>query len=148
MNQTFFNQYRVPVLYAGMALLLILVGVGQGWSVSLSILNLCLISAIMALGVNMQWGYAGLFNVGVMGFAALGGLAAVIVSMPPIEEAQAAGGSGILLGLLILLATVFASIFVWKQFGKNKKLAYWLIFAVIAVGYTLGRIFFLPAVEA
>ena len=28
-----------------------------------------LISAIMALGVNMAWGYAGLFNVGIMGFA-------------------------------------------------------------------------------
>jgi len=148
MNQSFFSQNRVPVLYAGMALLLVIVGVGQGWSVSLSILNLCLISAIMSLGVNMQWGYAGLFNVGVMGFAALGGLAAVIVSMPPIHEAQAAGGSGILIGLLILVATIFASIFVWKQFNKNKKLAYWLIFAVIAVGYVLGRVFFLPAVEA
>jgi branched-chain amino acid transport system permease protein len=44
--------------------------------------NMGLISAIMALGVNMQWGYAGLFNVGVMGFVALGGLAAVLVSMP------------------------------------------------------------------
>ena len=29
----------------------------------------------MAMGVNLQWGYAGLFNVGVMGFAAVGGLA-------------------------------------------------------------------------
>jgi branched-chain amino acid transport system permease protein len=120
MNQSFFSQYRVPVLYAGMALLLVIVGVGQGWSVSLSILNLCLISAIMSLGVNMQWGYAGLFNVGVMGFAALGGLAAVLVSMPPIDEAQAAGGSGILVGVLILIATIFASIFVWKQFSKSK----------------------------
>jgi branched-chain amino acid transport system permease protein len=148
MNQSFFNQYRTPILYAGMALLLIIVGVGQGWSVAFSIFNLCLISAIMSLGVNMQWGYAGLFNVGVMGFAALGGLAAVLVSMPPVDEAYAAGGSGVLLGLLILVATIFASIFVWKQFGKQKKVAYWLIFAVIAVGYALGRIFFLPAVEA
>jgi ABC-type branched-subunit amino acid transport system permease subunit len=32
-----------------------------------------LISAIMALGVNIQWGYAGLFNVGVMGFTASAG---------------------------------------------------------------------------
>ena len=38
----------------------------------------------MALGVNIQWGYAGLFNVGIMGFAALGGVAAVLVSMPPV----------------------------------------------------------------
>ena len=58
-----------------MAGLLLAVAVMQGLSVSLTILNLCLISAIMSLGVNIQWGYAGLFNVGVMGFAALGGLA-------------------------------------------------------------------------
>ncbi len=32
----------------------------------------------MALGVNIQWGYAGLFNVGTMAFAALGGLAAAL----------------------------------------------------------------------
>ncbi|NND42323.1 MAG: branched-chain amino acid ABC transporter permease, partial [Silicimonas sp.] len=64
----------------------------QSWNVALGILNMGLISAIMALGVNMQWGYAGLFNVGVMGFVALGGLGAVIVAMPPVGEAWAAGG--------------------------------------------------------
>ena len=37
----------------------------------------------MSLGVNIQWGYAGLFNSGVMGFAALGGVAVVLVSMSP-----------------------------------------------------------------
>ena len=68
-----------------LSFLFIGVGYFQSWNVSLSILNLCLISAIMALGVNIQWGYAGLFNVGIMGFAALGGLAAVLVSMPPVE---------------------------------------------------------------
>ena len=149
MNQTFFNQYRTPILYAVMAGLLLLVGFGQGWSVAFTILNLCLISAIMSLGVNMQWGYAGLFNVGVMGFAALGGLAAVLVSMPPIEEAQQAGGGGVLVGILILVATIFASIFVWKQFGgKSKKTGYWLLFLVIAIGYALMRTFILPSVEA
>ena len=57
-----------------MALLLCAVGVGQSWSVSLAIINMCLISAIMAMGANIQWGYAGLVNFGVMGFTALGGL--------------------------------------------------------------------------
>ena len=37
----------------------------------LCVLNLCLISAIMTLGVNIQWGYAGLVNFGMMGFTAL-----------------------------------------------------------------------------
>jgi branched-chain amino acid transport system permease protein len=67
-------------------------GFGQSWNVAFGILNMCLISAIMALGVNMQWGYAGLFNVGIMGFTALGGLTAVLISMPPVPEAWAAGG--------------------------------------------------------
>jgi hypothetical protein len=60
-------------MFAGMAALLLFVGFFQSWTLSLTIVNLCLISAIMALGVNIQWGYAGLLNVGVMGFAALGG---------------------------------------------------------------------------
>ncbi len=64
---------RGAVLYAVMAALILAVGWFQSWTVALTILNFGLISAIMALGVNIQWGYAGLFNVGIMGFAALGG---------------------------------------------------------------------------
>ena len=55
-----------------MGLLLLSVGIGQSWSVSLGIINLCLISAIMSLGVNIQWGYAGLFNAGIMGLITSG----------------------------------------------------------------------------
>ncbi len=66
----------------------------------LAILNLCLISAIMTLGVNIQWGYAGIVNFGMMGFAALGGVAAVLVSMPPVTAGWEAGGLGIMGGLL------------------------------------------------
>ena len=64
---------RKTVLLGAMAALICLVGVAQSWSLALAILNLCLISAIMTLGINIQWGYAGLFNAGIMGFAALGG---------------------------------------------------------------------------
>ena len=142
------EQYRVPFFYTGMLLLLLLVAFGQGWSVALSILNLCLISAIMAIGVNIQWGYAGLFNVGVMGFAALGGLASVIISMPAVYEARSAGGGGVLIGLLILVATVFISVLGWKKLKKRKVLAYWFVFTTGLTGYCLGRVFFVPAVNA
>ena len=67
-----------------MAVLFVIVGQLQSWNLSLAILNLCLISAIMTLGANIQWGYAGIVNFGIMGFAALGGLAGVLVSMPPV----------------------------------------------------------------
>ncbi|MFT5046582.1 MAG: branched-chain amino acid transport system permease protein, partial [Porticoccaceae bacterium] len=81
------SAYRNVGYFMVMAALIVIVGQFQSWNLSLSILNLCLISAVMALGVNMQWGYAGLFNVGVMGFAAMGGLAAMLVSVPPVREA-------------------------------------------------------------
>src|SRR5690606_16731098 len=83
------QRWQGILMYAIMAVMLALVGIIQGWSNALGILNLCLISAIMALGVNIQWGYAGLLNVGVMGFAALGGLAVVLVAAAPVPEALA-----------------------------------------------------------
>ena len=87
------SSMRNIVYFLIMAALFVLVGQFQSWNLSLSILNLCIISSVMALGVNMQWGYAGLFNAGIMGFAALGGLAAIVVSMPPVREAWAVGRS-------------------------------------------------------
>ncbi|WP_104203279.1 branched-chain amino acid ABC transporter permease [Billgrantia saliphila] len=38
--------------------------------------------AILALGLTIQWGYAGQFNAGVMGFVALGGFCAMFFSVP------------------------------------------------------------------
>ena len=142
-----FQAHRAPILFSIMALMLILVGVMQSWGVSLTILNMCLISAIMALGVNMQWGYAGLFNVGVMGFAALGGLAGVLVSMPPVSEAWQAGSVGIFSGLVITFATVMACLAIWPRI-QHRRGRYWILFAIIVIGYALLRTFFDPGVDA
>lgn len=131
---------RVAIAYTAMALILILIGFGQSWNVALGILNLCLVSAIMALGVNMQWGYAGLFNVGIMGFAALGGLTAVLISMPPVAEAWAAGGRNIAFSALSLIATVAAIMAARRLLPRGLRLpatllliigAYFLIFAFL-----------------
>ena len=101
-----FTRNRKIVLFAAMFALLLAVGFLQSWSLSLAIVNLCIISAVMSLGVNMQWGYAGLFNAGIMGFAALGGVAAIIVSMPPVYETWSAGGGGVALSLVVVAASV------------------------------------------
>ena len=87
-----------------MVFLFFFVGFMQSWSLSLSILNMCIISAIMSMGINMQWGYAGIFNVGIMGFTALGGLAAVLVSYSPVGEAWRVGGLGMVISLLLLIS--------------------------------------------
>jgi branched-chain amino acid transport system permease protein len=133
-----------PVLFAIVAALFVATGVMQSWNVSLTILNMALISAIMALGVNMQWGYAGLFNVGIMGFVALGGLAAVLIGMQPVPEAWAAGGPRLLLGLVTGAATVVAAVLAWKALppGRGRTL---ILLAILVGGFALYRFVFDPA---
>ena len=48
----------VIIAYSIMLGLIILVGFLQSWSIALSILCFCLISAVMTMGANIQWGYA------------------------------------------------------------------------------------------
>ena len=139
---------RNLLLFAGMAALLIIVGVLQSWNVAFSILNMCLISAIMALGVNIQWGYAGLFNVGVMGFAALGGLAGVVVSMPPVDAAWAAGGLGIIMGLATGITTLIAGMIVWRRGQSWGRWRYAATAAIVISGYILMRSLADPSVVA
>ena len=138
---------RKPLLFAAMAALVCLVGLVQSWSLALAILNLCLISAIMTLGVNIQWGYAGLFNAGVMGFAALGGLAGVLVSMPPVAEAWRAGGGSVVVGLALAALTVLAALFVRRRLGKRWQRRLAVVLLVLG-GALAARAVFAPAVQA
>ena len=135
-------------LFAGMAMLLVIVGVVQSWNVALSILNMCLISSIMALGLNIQWGFAGLFNVGVMGFAALGGLAGVVVSMPPVGAAWAVGGLGVAVGLAVGALTIGLTILVWRCFKNLNRWRYIATGCMVLVGYTLMRAIIDPSIAA
>ncbi|WP_050526313.1 branched-chain amino acid ABC transporter permease [Pseudorhodobacter aquimaris] len=134
-------------LFALVAVLYLGTGFFQSWNLALNILNLGLLSAIMALGVNMQWGYAGLFNTGIMGFAALGGLAVVLVAAPPEPEGWAAGGWGIMAGLAFGIAVIVAATQVYQRMRKGalRNLA---LFVVITVGFFAYRALFDPSVAA
>ena len=102
------KQYtNVITAYLIMFTLIIMVGVFQSWSIALTILNYCLISAVMTIGANIQWGYAGLINFGIMGYTALGGLAAVLVSVPPVREAWQAGGLNMVICVFLIALMVF-----------------------------------------
>ena len=129
-----------------MGLALVAVGFGQSWNVALGIMSMCLISAVMALGVNIQWGYAGLFNVGIMGFMALGGLAAILIGMPPVPEAWAAGGSGVLLSALGLLVAAVGIVYVRRLVPARFRLAVTVLLVVLAF-FALRQVF-LPATAA
>ena len=126
---------------------LLLVGTGflQSWNSALLIMNMGLISAIMALGVNLQWGFAGLFNVGIMGFAALGGLATVLVAMPPVSEAWTAGGPRLLLSLGLGVGTLIAATWGYRTLPKGRLRTFGLI-GFLLVGFFLFRRVFDPSV--
>lgn len=138
---------RAVLLAIIIVVLLLLTGYLQSWNTALVILDMGLISAVMALGVNLQWGLAGLFNVGIMGFVALGGLATVLVSMPPTIAAWSAGGGRAMLAILAGAATIAAALFVWRRIpgGAVRGLT---VFAVLLVGFVLYRWLLDPAVDA
>jgi len=127
--------------------LIILVGFLQSWSIALSIFNFCLISAVMTMGANIQWGYAGLINFGIMGYTALGGLAAVLVSVPPVREAWQVGGFSMILSALIIAFMVFSIRFVIKKFRKSNQRGFGIAFIIIA-GLIILRIISGPAIES
>nr|WP_281825684.1 branched-chain amino acid ABC transporter permease [Jannaschia rubra] len=136
---------RAILLFAFVALLFIGTGFVQSWNVALTIFNMGLISAIMALGVNMQWGYAGLFNVGVMGFVALGGLATVLVASVPNTEALSAGGLRIAAALALGGATILAAILAWTRLRRYRG---WVVAAILFAGFFLFRAVLDPGVAA
>ncbi len=138
---------RNIAFFAVMAMMIIIVGQIQSWNVALALVNLCLISSIMALGVNIQWGYAGLLNVGIMGFAALGGVAAVLVAADPVTDAWAAGALGVFVAFVIAVVTVMGATYAYRNMEKSSKRT--LVVAVIAIGgLILARSFYGPATAA
>ncbi|SPJ28772.1 branched-chain amino acid ABC transporter permease [Falsiruegeria mediterranea] len=143
MNETLKN----TGLFAIVGGLIIATGFMQSWNSAILIINMGLISAIMAIGVNLQWGFAGLFNVGVMGFVALGGLAVVLVAGDFTPETWSAGGFGIILALLLGAATVTAAVMISKKMAKGRARTIAML-AVLVVGFVVYRAVFDPNVAA
>jgi len=147
------GKLRAPLLFGALALLFVLEGTvsnaafSGNWNNALGILNVGLISAVLALGVNMQWGYAGLFNSGVVGFLAIGGLAPVLVAMPPTPGAFAAGGWGILIAAVIAVATLVGAVQLYQRLSPGRTRAL-IVTAVLIAGFFLYRAVFDPAVAA
>ncbi len=127
--------------------LLLFVGLFQSWNVAFAIFNICIISAIMALGVNIQVGYAGIFNAGIMGFAAIGGLAAVLISHPPVNETISLGGFSILMCIFIAILTSIVCILLHIKLTLSKPWRRLIISLIIITGLFFINLVGSPAVE-
>ncbi|HQU66585.1 MAG TPA: branched-chain amino acid ABC transporter permease [Albidovulum sp.] len=137
---------RNVALFGVVAVLIILEGIMGSWNTALGIVNMGLISAILALGVNMQWGYAGLFNVGIVGFVALGGLAPVLVSTAPVLPVWTGGGAfRIIFALLVGAGVIGAAIFAYGRLSGRARVA--SILAILIGGFFLFRAIMDPGVD-
>lgn len=96
--------------------------------------------AILALGLTIQWGYAGQFNAGVMGFVALGGFSAMLFSVPVNEEFWGTALPGELGQVLLYgVAAVFVVLGVSRldRLGVPRKLRTLLTVLLAVVLYLL-----------
>ena len=147
MKTDFFSEKKYINAYLVCVFLFLIVGLFQSWNVAFSILNLCLISAIMSIGINIQWGNSGIVNFGVMGFAAIGGLCGVLISMPPTLEVWKDGTAVI---LIILFSFLISGILVkkfLKKFIYNKYLKILLAVIIILFSLYLIKSIFIPSIN-
>ncbi len=73
-------------------------------------LTIALSYAIICLGLNLQWGQTGLFNVGVAGFVAIGAYASALLTTPATDAHLMGWGLPIALGWIgAMLASGAAS---------------------------------------
>ena len=138
---------NVYTAYSIMLFLIILVGILQSWSIALSILNYCLIAAVMTMGANIQWGYAGLINFGIMGYTALGGLAVVLVSVAPVPEAWSVGGINIIACLAIIITMVIVTKIIFRKYKKSNSRNYFIAILIL-FGLILIRVVASPGIDA
>ena len=141
------DNIKTYLLFAAVFLLIVITGFIQSWNSALFILNMGLISAVMSLGVNLQWGIAGLLNVGIMGFVGLGGLATVLISMQPVPEAWNAGGPRILAGLLFGVLTITLSVWGYKKI-KNARWRFISILIFLVCSFFVYKSILTPGVVA
>ena len=147
MKTDFISKKKYINAYLVCAFLFLLVGLFQSWNVAFSILNLCLISAIMSIGINIQWGNSGIVNFGVMGFAAIGGLCGVLISMPPTLEVWKDGTAVILIILFSFLISGILVKKILKKFFYNKYLKILLSIIIILFSLYLIKSIFIPSIN-
>jgi len=129
---------REITLFAGLLGLMAIIWTtfGSAYTLRMSIEAMCY--AMLALGLTIQWGYAGLFNVGVMGFVAVGAFTTVILCFPINADFWNSDNPAALGGVLLRLAVGVVIVFAVSRIdriGASRKFRNWMMWIAIAVVY-------------
>lgn len=133
---------RAVFLYFAAAVFLTLVGLWQGPANLTLLLAQITAYSLIALGLNIQFGYGGLFNFAIMGFLMVGGATTVFISFPVKPEFWNSDGP-MLLGRA-LIAFIAGVALVWgarksERFGIKGRWKAALIVLSWFVAYVLYR---------
>ncbi len=106
----------------------------------LGFLTVALIYGVAAIGVNINWGYTGLFNVGVAGFFAIGAYTSALVTVAPTDRHFGGFAMPVVLG--VVLAMLFAAAMAWA-IGKVclRLRADYLAIATIGIAEIIRLVF-------
>ena len=133
------NKYRrETILISLSAVLVMLVFMSFGAAFGLRMMAEIACFSIIALGLSIQWGYAGLFNAGIMGFIALAAFISMLVSFPVNEAFRESGYAGQLFWVFFKLFIGIAIIWGIAKFPllqDRVKLRRLLMLIAIAVTY-------------
>ncbi len=139
------------MLFTGLFALILCIMAFMGAAYGFRMLVEAACYAIIALGLSIQWGYAGLFNVGVMGFLAMGAFVTMLISFPANQEFWAsdlpADLGATFFKLFIGIALIWGSIKLTKV-GLSQKWQRVITFALILAVYIMFMSSLAPVAEA
>lgn len=127
---------REIILFGALLVVVLAIYANMGTAYSTRMLVEASCYAILALGLTIQWGYAGQFNAGVMGFVALGGFCAMLFSVPVNEafwgtELPGELGRVLLYGIAAALLVYGASKLGRLGVPKKLRIAITVVLAVV-----------------
>ena len=141
---------RVLIAYLALAILIGVIGMTRGVSTALLLTAISSIYALVALGLNIQFGYGGLFNLAIMGLLMIGGMTVSSISMP-INYAFWTSDGPMMLGRVIIAAIAGVLLVVgarnlWRL-GIPRGVVTWLTVLAWLIGYVIYRMQIDPAAQ-
>ncbi|WP_404401574.1 branched-chain amino acid ABC transporter permease [Pelagibacterium halotolerans] len=133
---------RYIVAFVGLFVLILGVGMLMGAPFTVRLMVEAFAFALIAMGLNIQWGFGGLFNFGILGMLMVGGFAVTFISYPVNPDFWASAGP-VMLGRTLVAAAIGAVLIVMahrvQRFGVTGKWRATIIVLAWFIAYVIFR---------
>lgn len=122
---------RAILLYVALFLLIVAISLLNGTPYTTRLLVEAAAYSLIALGLNIQWGYGGLFNFAIMGFMMVGGAAVTFISYPINDKFWNSEGPMLLGRAVLVLLLGWALIYGARRLDRLGITGRWRAAAVV-----------------